>query len=126
MRGRNIYIIGMLHASLSFPQIKYCSLMMLFNVYGAFQMLQYTFVGYTVPFTCLAADQDTEYHNECGGGPAATTDNCKPLEFPGVEARQYPERLQLDFFSLNDCPCRQSPPSCRNGASCARGPPFRP
>ena len=57
--------------------------MMLFNVYGAFQMLQYTFVGYTVPFTCQAADQDTPYHDECG--VAGTTDKCKPLDFPDIE-----------------------------------------
>ena len=63
-------------------QIKYCLGICLFNLYGAWHMLQYTFVGYEVDFSCTAADQDTPGVSQC---PDGGTGDCQLLDFPDIE-----------------------------------------
>ncbi|TRY80790.1 hypothetical protein TCAL_06307 [Tigriopus californicus] len=59
-------------------QKKYVFIILMLNGYSSWHMLQYSFVGYQMPFTCLALDQDTPYHNQCPGNSAG---KCEKIEF---------------------------------------------
>ncbi len=49
-------------------QWAFAAVIFLMNGYNAWHMLQYTFVGYTLPFQCLAPDQDTPHRDQCPAG----------------------------------------------------------
>ena len=61
-----------------YQQQKYALTLLTFNVYIAWHMLQYSFVGYSLPFLCETAEQDTPYHNEC---PANRAAKCTEITF---------------------------------------------
>ncbi len=64
-------------------QMRFCAALCLLNVYGAWHMLQYTFVGYTMPFTCVVDDkEDSLYHGECLLGLSS---RCVKITFSTVQ-----------------------------------------
>ena len=59
-------------------QVRYCLLLAVMNLYAPQFMIQYTFVGHDVSFTCNLDDNATTLYNACPNGQFA---NCKNVVF---------------------------------------------
>lgn len=84
-------------------QLKYCLILAFFNVYGAWHMLQYTFVGYDMPFECHLSNGEV-HASTC---PGTDSSRCSRVSLR-IWTYLFTLFLRLGRFSwpgtrVNDC-----------------------
>ena len=59
-------------------QVRYCLLLAVMNLYAPQFMLQYTFVGHDMPFTCVSKADGASHFKTC---PSGGSSHCKDIIF---------------------------------------------